>query len=116
MNQKGGAQLFSSKRAISPLVATVMLIAFAVALGAVVMNWGKGYIEETKIAPQGQVELTPPSPSSPTVTTPCEQDIKIQLLTISGRPDICFDQATKMLNYRFENNGQVAIEGGKRVE
>jgi len=34
------------KRGISPLIATVLLVAFAVALGAVVMNWAKG-VEET---------------------------------------------------------------------
>lgn len=38
---------FKSKRGISPLIATVLLIAFAVALGAVVMSWGRGYIEST---------------------------------------------------------------------
>src|SRR3989338_3985396 len=30
----------SSKKGVSPLIATVLLIAFAVALGSVVMNWG----------------------------------------------------------------------------
>jgi flagellin-like protein len=30
------------KRGISPLIATVLLVAFAVSLGAVVMNWAKG--------------------------------------------------------------------------
>lgn len=32
--------IFKSKRGVSPLIATVLLIAFAVALGSVVMNWG----------------------------------------------------------------------------
>ena len=32
--------IFSSKKGVSPLIATVLLIAFAVALGSVVMNWG----------------------------------------------------------------------------
>lgn len=31
-----------NKRAISPLIATVLLVAFAVALGAVVMSWTSG--------------------------------------------------------------------------
>lgn len=30
----------SSKRGVSPLIATILLIAFAVALGSVIMNWG----------------------------------------------------------------------------
>lgn len=36
-----------NKKGISPLIATVLLIAFAVALGAVVMSWGRGYVEDT---------------------------------------------------------------------
>jgi len=36
-----------SKKGVSPLVATILLIAFAVALGAVVMSYGSSYYEET---------------------------------------------------------------------
>ncbi len=32
--------IFGSKKGVSPLIATILLIAFAVALGSVVMNWG----------------------------------------------------------------------------
>lgn len=32
--------IFGSKNGVSPLIATILLIAFAVALGSVVMNWG----------------------------------------------------------------------------
>lgn len=32
--------VFVSKKGVSPLIATILLIAFAVALGSVVMNWG----------------------------------------------------------------------------
>ncbi len=32
--------ILGSKRGVSPLIATVLLIAFAVALGSVIMNWG----------------------------------------------------------------------------
>lgn len=34
------------RKGVSPLIATVLLIAFAVALGAVVMNWGRTYLSE----------------------------------------------------------------------
>lgn len=51
-----------SKKGIAPLIATVLLIAFAVALGAVVMNWGRAYVEDTAAIAQksssGQVECT----------------------------------------------------------
>ena len=32
--------IFISKKGVSPLIATILLISFAVALGSVVMNWG----------------------------------------------------------------------------
>ncbi len=35
-----------NKRGISPIVATVLLIAFAVALGAMIMNWSRSLVEE----------------------------------------------------------------------
>mgnify|MGYP001342378506 CR=1 FL=1 len=33
-------KIFRLKKGVSPLIATILLIAFAVALGSVVMNWG----------------------------------------------------------------------------
>lgn len=35
------------KRGISPLIATILLIGFAIAIAAVVFTWGRGYITET---------------------------------------------------------------------
>ena len=32
--------ILDSKKGVSPLIATILLIAFAVALGSVIMNWG----------------------------------------------------------------------------
>lgn len=34
--------MFQSKKGMSPLIATVLLIAFAVAMGAMIMNWSAG--------------------------------------------------------------------------
>lgn len=62
MASKRFSEFKKSKKAIAPLIATVLLIAFAVALGAVVMNWGKSYVESTqKLAERqssGQIECT----------------------------------------------------------
>ena len=38
-------RLFIGKRAVSPLVATLLLIGFALLLGTVTMNVGKSYID-----------------------------------------------------------------------
>ena len=43
-----GLNSFShEKRGMSPLIATVLLIAFAVALGAMIMNWSSTFGEDT---------------------------------------------------------------------
>ncbi len=41
-------RFLSNKRAISPLVATTLLVVFALAVGTVTMNWGKSYVEKIK--------------------------------------------------------------------
>lgn len=51
-----------NKKAVSPLIATVLLIAFAVALGAIVMNWGESFVRETQETAEeasiGKIECT----------------------------------------------------------
>lgn len=44
-------------KGISPLVATVLLIAFSVALGAVVMSWREKFIEQNAPFVQGVVQV-----------------------------------------------------------
>lgn len=43
-------KIFSGKKGVSPIIATVLLIAFAVSLGAVVMNWGKTISEKEEVS------------------------------------------------------------------
>lgn len=38
-----------NKKALSPLVATLLLVIFAIALGSVVMSWGKEYVEQAAV-------------------------------------------------------------------
>ncbi len=47
-----------NKKGISPLIATVLLIGFAVALAAVVMTWGLDFIQETAEATEDQTKNT----------------------------------------------------------
>ena len=51
MSKRGGFKIFGTKRAMSPLIATVLLIAFAVAMGAMIMNWSSSLGES--LATQG---------------------------------------------------------------
>lgn len=54
------AVMFDRKKAVSPLIATVLLIAFAIALGAVVMNWARGFSQEREAncSVETQLELS----------------------------------------------------------
>lgn len=101
MQKRGNIR--KSKRAVSPLIATVLLIAFAVALGAVVMNWGRSYVEsgeETEAAEEA-------------VAGACEGNIALGILKIGGKPDICFDSSKNTLKYTIENKGTVTIDSVK---
>jgi len=79
-----------NKRGVSPLIATVLLISFTVALGSVVLNWGKNL----DIASSGACS-----------------GVSIKLRPISGF-DVCYDGAglTK-LNFIVDNTGKKDISG-----
>jgi len=70
-----------SKKAVSQLIATVLLIAFAVALGAVVMNWGRGYVEDTAntARERGDAEVK------------CASDVDIAIVDIDNTPQVCYN-------------------------
>lgn len=71
--------LFESNKGITPLVATILLVAFSVGLGALVMSWGEEYIEEKAEFVQGTAE----------VKSGCDATV-LDIIKISGQPQICF--------------------------
>jgi flagellin-like protein len=89
-----------NKKAVSPLIATVLLIAFAVALGALVMNWGREYIEAT----QEKVTLQSEQQTS------CTFDTSISLVNIGDKP--CFDPQDNNF-YAIIENGDYELAGYK---
>lgn len=92
-----------NKRGVSPLIATVLLIAFAVALGAVVMNWGKGYVQAQAI----NVETKSNAQLS------CQGDIELNIYILNQRPKICYrstDTGTS-LEVMLQNRGTMTIRG-----
>ncbi len=70
--------MFDNRRGVSPLVATVLLIAFSVALGAVVMSWGESYIEEKATFVNGAGEVGGSCSSA-----------SISILKIKDIPQVC---------------------------
>lgn len=73
--------IFKSRKGISPLIATVLLIAFSIALGAVVMSWGEAYVEEKAEFVQGTQEAG----------TGCS-NARLSIINIAGQPQICYRQ------------------------
>ena len=70
-----------NKRGIAPLVATVLLIAFSVALGAVVMSWGETYIEE-------KAEFVQQSGQHEVASAGCGI-VQWGFIEVSGLPEVC---------------------------
>lgn len=78
--------IFKSRKGMSPLIATVLLIAFAVAMGAMIMNWSAGVEAEG----HAKVEI-------------CEE---VSLISAS---DACYSGNSIKFNVR--NNGGKRIDG-----
>jgi len=78
------------KRGIAPLVATLLLISFAVSLGVVVMNFGKA-----------QVELE----------AQCPIDIGMKLSKIGGDDQFCYDRANDAVSFTLENGVNIKVDG-----
>lgn len=92
--------MFKNKKGVSPLIATVLLIAFTVALGAVVMNWGRTYVEET-------AEF---SRQKSTTEIKCSTDVKLDFIKIKDTEMVCFNETTTgVLNFTIENSGTAEI-------
>ena len=96
-------RIFSSRKAVSPLIATVLLIAFAVALGAVVMNWGRGYVEDTAnmARERSDTEVT------------CTTDVALAIVEIDNVPQVCYNETVVgeyNLSFIVENKKEKTIE------
>lgn len=93
--------IFKNKKAVSPLIATVLLIAFAVALGAVVMNWGKGFVESTAkdVGDKSNMDLA------------CQQDVMLSVKEIGNSPKICYNTTSAHIEVILENSGTRDITG-----
>lgn len=91
-------EVMMNKRAISPLIATILLIAFAIALGLVVMNWGKSYIEEKAEFTVGPQDLSA-----------CNL-IQLEFIQVGGENKICFNSDTLIVEAFLENGPDRAID------
>jgi flagellin-like protein len=83
---------FNSKKGVSPLIATILLIAFAVALGSVIMQWGLNLNLGKSSDPCGKV------------------DIRVRNIE---KNDLCFGGGGNegYINFIVDNEGGVDVNG-----
>ncbi|MFA5797325.1 MAG: archaellin/type IV pilin N-terminal domain-containing protein [Candidatus Woesearchaeota archaeon] len=90
MSIKRGRSLFwSSRKGISPLIATVLLIAFAVSIGAMIMSWGKNAVNSSG--------------------NDCDA-VKLEVQEINGKPVFCYDTINQQIRIMVKNTGEIDVE------
>ncbi len=87
-----------NKKALSPIVATVILIAFAIALGLVVMSWGKSYIEE-------KAEFV----AGPSDISACGY-VELDIIKVGGEERVCYNPAQGIIEVFVENGPEIKVD------
>jgi flagellin-like protein len=95
--------LLRRKKAISPLIAAVLLVVIVVTLGAAVMTLVKNYLTE------GEKQVTVGKES-----IKCGRDVSIGLVLVDGNYQICngthhTDANLASLNFYIENTGTIDV-------
>ena len=95
MNKSRGLFNKGKKRGVSPLIATVLLIAFTVALGAVVMNWGRGFVQTQT----NEAEKTTQTKIG------CATKVSIKVSVVDNTDQICYggSGANGYIELRLDN-------------
>lgn len=86
MNKRGEI----GRRGLSPLIATIILIAFAAALGTLIMTWAV------------------PSERPTAITDPC-RGVHVELQELPGANAICYSQNTREIRFLIKNSGEQPI-------
>ena len=79
-----------SKKGITPLMITLLLVSFAVAVGVMVMNFGRAQVEDA---------------------AECAIDIGLKFSNVAGKDQICYDQSTSKVSFTLENGVNIKVEG-----
>ena len=91
--------MMKNKKGMSPLIATILLIAFAVALGAVVMNIGRSFGPDLSIGgSDGEVD--------------CTNSKGLSILEVAGSQKICYSDngAESFIDFTVSNSAPVNID------
>ena len=79
-----------NNRGVSPVVATLLLISFAVALGIGIMTLGRAQVEQE---------------------AQCAIDVNLKLATINDSSQICYNSEEKIIQFTIENGDNIKVQG-----
>jgi len=79
-----------SRKGITPLMISFLLVSFAVAVGVVVMNLGSAQIEDG---------------------AECAMNIGMRFSQISGTEQVCYDAGKKIFSFSVENGVNINVNG-----
>ena len=66
-------KLFKNRRALSPLIATLLLVVFALVIGTATMSWGKEYVQNLEtLEEKTQISTTITIPTN-NINTPLKE-------------------------------------------
>jgi len=90
-----------AKKAVSPIIATILLVAFSVALGAIVMNFTESSTNELKDRADKELERG----------VKCSLDMSVSILEIDDEKYICYNRTgANNLEVIVENQGSATAE------
>ena len=79
-----------NKKAISPIIATVILLVIAIGLGVVAMNWGRAYLE---------------------TSSTCAIDTGMDVVRVNNIPQVCYMTGENgYIRFLVENGPNIDIE------
>lgn len=78
------------KTGITPLMAALLLISFAVAVGVMIMNFGRAQAESEAV---------------------CPLNIEMKLAEVGGVEQLCYDSGKNDLTFTVENGVNINVEG-----
>jgi flagellin-like protein len=91
-----------NKKGISPLIASVLLIAFTMVLGAIVMNFSESSTMQLKDQASDKIEHG----------LKCSLDLSLNILEINGEKYICYNRTgSNNLEVIVENQGGASAKG-----
>ena len=83
------------KKGISPLIATLLLISTAVAVGTSIMSWGIAFYGEKKLVEDGEFLCG---------------DIGLEVNKVDNRQQICYDKPSSTIEFTITNKGAIKVE------